>query len=223
MKNYFVPTVSTDDWRKLLADPEKHWRTGYSAKCLAESWQASPEFPKSVGKAFNASDDPVINGLHFVVGFPEFKVPLPGGRAASQTDLMVIARTEGGICALAVEGKVDEPFGDLVSQWKMSDSPGKAARLAFLLENLNLKETDVDGIRYQLLHRTVSAVLTAKEFCGRSAVMLVHSFSSVHTGFEDYARFVSLFGIEAKINTVQSAGKVGDTSLYFGWISDSPE
>jgi hypothetical protein len=31
-----IPTQAPDDWQKLLAAPEKHWRIGYSAKALAQ-------------------------------------------------------------------------------------------------------------------------------------------------------------------------------------------
>lgn len=35
MRRIFVPSRGADDWRQCLADPEKQWRDGYSAKCLA--------------------------------------------------------------------------------------------------------------------------------------------------------------------------------------------
>jgi hypothetical protein len=42
---------------------------------------------------------------------------------------------------------------------------------------LHLEQID-DGLRYQLLHRTVSAILTARDFHAHAAVMLVQSFGS---------------------------------------------
>jgi len=30
-------TRSPDDWKALLADPEKHWRTGFSTRTLAHA------------------------------------------------------------------------------------------------------------------------------------------------------------------------------------------
>ena len=38
-KNY-LPTVSPQDWQKLLGDPEKQWRTGDSAHSIANAWEA---------------------------------------------------------------------------------------------------------------------------------------------------------------------------------------
>ena len=45
---FFVPTSGLDDWKKLLADPEKHWREGYSAHALAYRWEDAGGFPAEV-------------------------------------------------------------------------------------------------------------------------------------------------------------------------------
>jgi uncharacterized protein DUF6946 len=34
MNKIYLPTVGPQDWQKLLADPEKEWRTGYSARTM---------------------------------------------------------------------------------------------------------------------------------------------------------------------------------------------
>jgi hypothetical protein len=34
-------TTGPDDWKALLADPEKQWRVGYSARTLATCWEAA--------------------------------------------------------------------------------------------------------------------------------------------------------------------------------------
>ncbi|GHO82512.1 DUF6946 family protein [Dictyobacter formicarum] len=33
----YPPTVGPQNWQKLLADPEKQWRTGYSARTIADA------------------------------------------------------------------------------------------------------------------------------------------------------------------------------------------
>jgi len=217
MKHFYIPTESTDDWRRLLADPDKHWRDGYSAKMLAMTWQSAGGFPAEVTASFRASAIPLLQQLEFVAGFPEHKVELPGGRRPSQTDIMVLARAGRELLAVAVEGKVEESFGELVGDWRKKDTDGKAERLAFLTDRLGLGGRDLDGIRYQLLHRTVSALLTAESFAARHAVMLVHSFSTAQTGFTDYAAFLQLFGLTATAGTVQRAASLRDTELYFSW------
>jgi len=73
-------------------------------------------------------------------------------------------------------------------------------------------------IRYQLIHRTASALLEADRFCASHALMLVHSFSQSHAWFEDYAAFVGLYGREAVVNGVVHVGQVGGKELYLGWV-----
>jgi hypothetical protein len=35
MSKIFIPANKPEDWKSLLAEPDKHWKTGYSAKTLA--------------------------------------------------------------------------------------------------------------------------------------------------------------------------------------------
>jgi hypothetical protein len=55
MEKIFVPAKSPEDWNLLLAEPNKHWKNGYSAKALAYCWQEANDFPKSVKTVFNKS------------------------------------------------------------------------------------------------------------------------------------------------------------------------
>lgn len=41
-----MPSASPDGWRSLLGDPVKHWRTGYSARSIAQSWEAACGLPE---------------------------------------------------------------------------------------------------------------------------------------------------------------------------------
>ncbi|OGT76570.1 MAG: hypothetical protein A3I13_03985 [Gammaproteobacteria bacterium RIFCSPLOWO2_02_FULL_47_50] len=54
MAKYYVPTGGVESWRKLLAEPNKHWRTGYSARSLANCWEEAQGFPKSVVDVFQS-------------------------------------------------------------------------------------------------------------------------------------------------------------------------
>ena len=113
-------------------------------------------------------------GAELVEGLFEREVDLrtPGRR--SQTDLLAFLKLAHGNAAMAVEGRVDEPFGDLVSVWN-DHSPSKECRLEALCRSLGLRVGGVGGIRYQLLHRTVSVVYEAQRYRTERAVMLVHS------------------------------------------------
>jgi len=223
MNRIFIPATKPADWRSLLADPDLHWKRGYSAMSLAYCWQAANGFPNSVRKIFNKSDIKIFNGIEVLVAFPEYKVPLPGGSAASQNDLFVIGKCEDQLISIMVEGKSSEGFGNLVSEWYTDPSPGKKERLGYLCGMLGLKINDVMDIRYQLLHRTVSALIEAEKFNVRNALMLVHSFSEGNEGLKDYSKFASLFGIEASLNKVQLAGNIKGINLYFGWVADTNE
>lgn len=190
MARFLVPTDSPESWKSLLAEPEKHWKEGRSAWMLAHAWEGADGFPDEVVRILGSGDAEVLRDLEFVAGFPEWQTPLPGGRRPSQTDLMVLARNAAGqLVVIGVEGKVDEPFGPIVGDWYAGATPGKQERLGFLIERLGLEEKDVLGLRYQLLHRTVSAVLEAERFGATTAVMLVHSFDSNGAGYADYLAF----------------------------------
>lgn len=123
----------------------------------------------------------------FVDGFFEREVELGSPGRNSQTDLMAIAGLEGKLGIIAVEGKVDEPFSEPVADW--NNSPEKQHRLERLCGTPGLDGARVGGIRSQLLHRTCSAVYEAKRYRCRHALMLVHSFSTTHRWFEDFAAF----------------------------------
>ena len=94
----------------------------------------------------------------------------------SHTDILAFVKSYCGYAVIAVEGKVAEPFDELVSAW--NDSPGKAYRLERLCASLGLSVDAVGDIRYQLLHRTVSAIHEAQRYRTERAIMLVHSFSA---------------------------------------------
>jgi len=59
----------------------------------------------------------LFHSIEFLLGIPEHQVSLPGGSTASQNDIYVLAKSSRDeLISIAVEGKVSEPFGDLVSE-----------------------------------------------------------------------------------------------------------
>lgn len=213
-----VPTVGVDDWRRLLADPDLHWKPECSAHSLAHCWQSVNGFPASVQRLFDSTG--LFPGIEALLVLPEHQVPLPGGNRPSQTDAWVLARWSSGLLSIAVEGKTAESFGPTLAEWTRDASPGKQERLSFLLQTLGLSERPSDDIRYQLLHRTASALIEAKRFHAGNAVVLVHSFSTRDEGFADYSRFVGLFGASAEVGGLVSASPRGAIGLYFGWVRE---
>ncbi|MFC1990183.1 DUF6946 family protein [Chloroflexota bacterium] len=224
MSKYFIPANTSEDWKQLLADPEKQWKTGYSAKSLAYSWQKREDFPNPVKRVFLDSGINLFQDIELLMAFPEWKVPLPGGRRASQNDIFVLARGSNQLISIMVEGKMQESFDKIVSEWKSGRSKGKQTRLSYLCDLLRLDKENVDHIRYQLLHRTASAIIEAKRFNAQNAMMLVHSFSKEseqgNEGFQDYCKFVSLFKLRGRMNSLTSPRNIGGIRLYFGWVSE---
>ena len=220
MSRFFVSPDSPDGWREGLASAT-HWRSRYSAHSLAHTWHPSNGFPPSVAAAFAASQ---LGTLEFVVGIPEYKVALPGGDTPSQTDLFVLARTsDARKVAIAVEGKAEEPFGDAtVGEWRRNASPGKQKRLTHLLRVLDLRDDEsILELRYQLFHRTASALIEADRLHAPIAVMLVHSFSPTRRWRPEYDAFVSaLRGDVPTDDGLVPCGPRFGRELYVGWVSD---
>ena len=218
----FVPTCGPEDWKRLLADPAKHWRSGFSAKALAYSWEEADGFPQEVKEVFSRSKIPVLQHVEILLALPEYKVPLPGGRAPSQNDIFVLARSksQGKLIAVAVEGKVAEPFGPTLEEWLEGASKGKRCRLEYLCRLLEIEADchSIEMIRYQLMHRTASALILAKQFNADAALMLVHSFSQEHEWFEDYRRFLQLYGRCGEPNSVTSIGERNGIATYASWV-----
>lgn len=221
MRYIYIPAQNADDWAQLLADPVKHWRTGYSARTLAYSWQNADGFPAEVLAAFSTNE--LLADIQLLLAIPEHQVPLVGGSRPSQNDIWALARASTGLVSIAVEGKVSEPFGPTLSQWLAEGSEGKASRLAFLRRELNLNEALAGTIRYQLIHRTGSAVIEAKRFGAPHAIMLVHSFSPSREWFQDFEAFALLLRAEVTVNRVVYVGQRGGVHLHIGWICGNEE
>lgn len=224
MRRIYLPAESPDQWRAFLAQPDLHWKAGRSAHALAHAWQAAagaPDgFPPEVRAAL--AQAPALAAAEVLLVLPEHETPLPGGRAASQTDALVLARTPEALVVIGVEGKVVETFGPTVAEWEVGASDGKRERLAFLLATLGLPSVPSE-IRYQLLHRTAAALLEANRFRAQHAVVLVHSFDTGQTGFDDFRRFASLLGADVQAGGVATAAaRAGGAVLHFAWVTGAP-
>ncbi len=214
-----IPSDGPQSWQSLLADPEKHWRDGHSAKMLAESWERAQGFPSEVRDLLASSPDPGLAEATPLIGIPEYQVPLPGGSRPSQNDLFVLAAAGASLAAIMIEGKVEEPLGPTVAEWLTDASPGKQERLKFLQEKLGLGEPPSGNIRYQLLHRTASAVIEAQRFRARFAVMIVHSFSSHHAWLDDYQAFLALFDEKGGVGDLVMLSQINGVELHCGWAA----
>ncbi|MGY4617261.1 hypothetical protein ACVWZ4_002488 [Bradyrhizobium sp. USDA 4472] len=228
-----LPIKTPEDVIPYLGSPG-HWREGRSAKLVAEGW-------------FSAKDRPELHGLpemvsvtlgrcppdqasrfaeaELVDAFLERTIELGDGSTPSQTDVLAILRLPNELAIMAVEGKVNESFGPLVSEWirKATPSSKKAARLAHLSQTLGIKVSDCENLRYQLLHRTASALYEARRYHAEVAIMMVHSFDPKDTGFEDFARFSAAIGLTGVAATrLDGPVSLDGVDLYLGWTADRP-
>lgn len=217
MPSIFIPSTGPSAWRRLLGDPTKHWVTGYSARTLAHCWESAQGFPLEIAGILEQHD--ALAGVQPLFIFPEWKVDLPPrGRAPSQNDVWVLGRSPSGLISLAIEGKVNEPFGETLGEWQRQASPGKQDRLQFLIETLGLTAPLTPSVRYQLLHRAASAIVEAERCGATHAVMLVHSFSPDNKWFDDFAAFCGLFGANPRIDQLVTAQTPTKMPLHLGWV-----
>jgi hypothetical protein len=228
MPPIYIPSSGPHDWQWLLAKPGLQWKHGASAMALADAWESAQGWPPEVNRALQRSD---LADLDLLLALPEHQTPLPGGRAASQTDLLVLARqSAGGLVVLAVEGKAREPFGeDTVAAWRVPETAGRKARLAYLLELLGLADDErTDGLRYQLLHRAAAALIEAERFGAADAVLLVHAFKNEgaapdeDANFSDFSAFADALGTRAAAGAIVPAKVPGSVRLHLGWVDGTP-
>jgi len=81
-------------------------------------------------------------------------------------------------------------------------------------------------LRYQLFHRSASALLEADRYHADTALLLVHSFSPDDAGFADFAAFLRALGIETTPVVGEIYGplqcRIAGRGIGFfaGWIAD---
>jgi hypothetical protein len=215
------PVPSPDEWRLKLASPS-HWRTGYSARTLAYCWHAAQGFPPEISLLFKQADFAAFHELNPVQILPEHKTPLDGQGRASQSDVFVFAQNnDGEAVAITVEGKVQESFGTTLGKWKEANGGfggNKQVRLHYLEQQLGLKDIP-DDIYYQLIHRSASAVIEARRFRAKYAVMLVHSFGQQGKWFNEYADFIRLFDKKAQKDVLHYLKLVGNIAFFSAWVT----
>jgi hypothetical protein len=219
VKRIFIPTKTGSDWQRLLAKPKLHWKKGASAMTAAAAWEeAGDVLPKEIVATLESSTDEALHDLELLAAIPEWEVSLEGGETASHTDVLALARNDKGLCVIAVEAKVNEDFGPLLKDKRAEPSAGQGKRLDYLHSLLRVPHFD-DLIRYQLLHRTASALLTAREFHAQAAVMLVQSFGDEPNLRADFDAFCNALGTKQLSSGVYVVPRFNNPRLYVAWCS----
>jgi hypothetical protein len=188
--------MKPEDVRPFLGKPQLHWKKGFSAFEVAHSWFDAEDLPPAIRALLQT--EAAYRDVQLQKAYFEVQTQLDDtGRGPSQTDVLAFLQARSGMIVLGVEGKMNESFGQIVSDWN-DYSPGKLRRLAGLVERLRLKPSKAIGdLRYQLIHRTVATILEAVKAGAAEGVMIVQSFSpdDVKTGFADFQRFAATLGV----------------------------
>lgn len=168
-------------------------------------------------------DTPEWRNAGLIDAFAERCTNLDDGRPShSQSDLLAIVEVMNGIAVLSIEAKVDEGFDKTVGHWIGDGSQGKATRLAKLRALLGIEGQVVDGLRYQLLHRTAAAILEAKRYRTNQAAMIVQSWCPERSSFGDYLAFCRLLGIAAAgCNRLTDPINCDGVRLRLGWCAEA--
>jgi hypothetical protein len=217
----YVPVTEPEDVVRHLGKKEKHWKGGKSAHALAYAWHGRADFPPAIDAALKGHS--IFKSAKLIDGFLERQTDLGSSGRHSQTDLLAIVGVDDGLAILAVEGKAGESFGKYVEDW-LDGTDEKEERLRGLCSILGLDRDVALRLRYQLLHRSASAILEAKRYRTSVAALLVHSFSNDTKGFADFGAFLQALRLEtptrgALVGPVERKG----VSLYAGWVQDELE
>jgi hypothetical protein len=207
--------MALPDWQALLADPVKHWKPGYSAMSTAQSWEHADDLPPEITA--------LLGGARLIFATMEHKVPMPGPGADSQCDVFALVHRDGTDIAVAVEAKVNEPFGQTIGEWFDPASPSRTARLSGLCDLLDAPFPPPPDLRYQLFHRTAAAVIEARRLSRPAAAMLVQSFSPDDRWFDDFAKFCTYLGCATPtIGTTTQKTLPDGRPLILGWAKSDP-
>ena len=93
--------------------------------------------------------------------------------------------------------------------------------MKFLCSEVGLAFPPPEHFRYQLFHRTVSAVLEAKRFGASDSAMVVHSFSPTNEWLEDYQAFLAPFGLQGAVDEAVSTRLPTGLALHLAWVHGS--
>lgn len=186
----------------------------------AACWEAAAnQLPPEISRALDETGDPFLAKLELVAAVPEWEVDLPGGDRPSQTDVLAVTSNALGLAILGVEAKVDEPFGPTLGEKRLTISRGQQERLDYLHSELQLTAPLPDEVRYQLLHRAVSALLTARTFHAATAVMLVQSFSERGLWKDDFEIFANCLGATGLTHSVYRIDAFEAPAFYLAWVA----
>ena len=208
-----------------MADPEKHWKAGRSALELAVCWESAREtergIPPEVARVFDAYEH--TQGAKLLIGIPEHRVAFEGGGHDSQSDLWGLLNVKGEQISMTIEAKAGEKLDLIVKDWLLANKERshKSDRLTDLCIWLAVDRSDIDSIRYQLLHRAASALKEAQRFGAAKALFLIQSFARERDSdsLDDFKKFGKVMHADVSENKIAFCERQKDVPLMLGWIT----
>jgi hypothetical protein len=220
---YGTPLLEPEQAKPLLKWPDIQWKPQKSAYETAHAWINAGKLsgggiPSSARAVLDQAQE--WRDAKVVIGLFEHATALDTQTGPSTTDILVVCDVASGLGAMAVEGKAGEDFDKLVKTYRLQ-SPGKEARLKWACDQFGIQPDVCGDLRWQLFHRTLSAVIEAKHFKSSQALMLVHDFSGVDAHFGDYEAFGTAIGYKGMApGALTPSREFNGVSLRLGWVSD---
>jgi hypothetical protein len=177
------PIESVPAWEVLASPGEARWAEGYSAHALAEAW-IDDRGPKALLALFET--DGRFDGLRLDRATAEEQTRFDAFSGPRNHDLLVEASDSRGRVTIGVEGKVNERFGQTVSQYKAAadrkrergeatNAPARLQALLRSLAGLDLEhEPRLGSLGYQLFSATAGTLAAAQERKASRAAFVVH-------------------------------------------------
>ena len=220
VRRLHVPLRRPEEIIPHLGAPH-HWKEGRSAKSLIDQWWSANSIPPSIVAILDQA--PEWQGSELIDAYAERCTSLDDGRPShSQSDLLAIVGISNSLGVLSIEAKVDEGFDKTVGEWLKVESAGKTARLAKLCSLFNLDPACVSALRYQLFHRTASAIIEARRYRTDRAAMIVQSWSLDSSGFADYCAFFDAVGISGlSIGKLSQSLIIDGVSFRTAWSAEA--
>jgi hypothetical protein len=216
---------SVEDWFRYAPPKmgERQWKDKRSAKELAKSWfrSGTPNPPVELVALMGARFGTAVT---FDEAEPECIIELDDFAGEHRNcDLVVLCNVGVRRLVISVEGKADEPFGDVVGEYydrKTGSGSNVPARISQLSKALfgRVPDEAIRKLRYQLLHAAAATLIEAGANEAEMGLLLVHEFRSTSLNRDklaqndaDWRYFVQAFPelTAARIEENQIHGPVG--------------
>jgi hypothetical protein len=196
----------------------KQWKDGRSAKELAKAFCAGdvPAVPTELRDLLASSDQ--LGNLQLVQAWPEHKIQLDSFFGETRNaDLAAVGTGKTGIVAVTIEAKADESFGPTIAEEFRAASARSNVphRITSLSKSVfGRQPSEVDDLRYQLLHGIAATLIFAQEQNAIAAVFIVFEFNGPSCSDHNLARnsadldafVLTLSPFESPIRVGQIAG-----------------